>query len=245
MKVDVPVAALLCFAAGVATGSAHAADELARYNAVYAVYDRGRAVGDAEFSVTLLDAERGIYEFRSVSRVRGLYRLFVPRPVEELSVFVLEDGQIRPLTYSLHDGTRRERNSFNIEFDWERGRAAIAAGETRLEPRLLPGTLDRGSLHVALMLLGDDFSTEQVTLLDMDGPETHELRADGEETLETPLGPVLTRKLIQQRLGSSRRTLVWLAPGLRTLPVRIERQNDGETRAAFQLESVLWHEPRP
>lgn len=245
MKVDVPVAALLCFAAGVATGSVHAADELPRYNAVYEVYDRGRAVGDAEFSVTLLDAGLSIYEFRSVSRVRGLYRLFVPRPVEELSVFVLEDRQIRPLTYSLHDGTRRERNSFNIEFDWERSRAAIAAGESRLEPRLLPGALDRGSLHVALMLLGDDFSTGQVTLLDMDGPEIHELRADGEEMLESPLGPVLTRKLIQQRLGSSRRTLIWLAPDLRNLPVRIERQNDGETRAAFRLESVQWHEQRP
>ena len=212
------------------------------YNAMYEVYDRGRAVGEAEFSVTLLDAERGIHEFRSVSRVRGLYRLFVPRPVEELSVFVLEDGQIRPLAYSLDDGTRGERSSFGVEFDWERGRATITTGETRLEPQLLPGTQDRGSLHVALMLLGDDFSTEQVILLDMDGPETHELRADGEETLDTPLGPILTRKLIQQRLGSSRRTLVWLAPGLRGLPVRIERQNDGETRAAFQLESVRWHE---
>lgn len=245
MRVDAAAAALLCVAAGVATGSAHAADEVPGYDAVYEVYNRGRAVGNAEFSVTLLDAGRGIYEFRSVSRVRGLYRLFVPSPVEELSVFVLEGGQIRPLTYALHDGTRRDRNSYNIEFDWERGHAAITAGETRLEPLLLPGTLDRGSLHVALMLLGDDFSTEQVTLLDMDGPETHELRADGEETLDTPLGPVLTRKLIQQRLGSSRRTLVWLAPDLRTLPVRIERQNDGETRAAFQLESVRWHQQRP
>ena len=192
--------------------------------------------------MTLLDAGRGLYEFRSVSRVRGLYRLFVPRPVEELSVFVLEDGRIRPLSYSLRDGTRRDRNSFSVEFDWEGGHAAITAGEARLEPRLLPGILDRGSLQAALMLLGDDFATEQVTLLDAEGPETHELRADGEEILDTPLGELRTRKLIQQRLGSSRRTLIWLAPDLRGLPVRIERQNDGETRAAFQLEEVTWHE---
>ena len=246
MRIDAPVATLLYVAAGVTAGAAagivHAADELPGYDAIYEVYDRGRAVGEAEFSVTLLDAGRGVYEFRSVSRVRGLYRLFVPRPVEELSVFVLEDGGIRPLTYSLQDGTRRERNSFSIEFDWERGRAAIATGETLLEPQLPPGTLDRGSLHVALLLLGDDFSAQQVILLDMEGPETHELRADGEETLDTPLGPVPTRKLIQQRLGSSRSTRIWLAPDLRGLPVRIERQRNGETRAAFQLEEVRWHE---
>ena len=236
-------ATLLSIAAGVATGTALASDDLLPgYNAVYEVYNRDRVVGEAEFSLTLRDAERGTYEFRSVSRVRGLYRLFVPRPAEELSVFALENGRIRPLAYSLRDGTRRDRNSFSVEFDWERDRATITAGETRLEPQLLPGMLDRGSLQVALMLLADDFSTEQVTLLDQDGPEIHELRRDGEETLDTSMGRILTRKLIQQRLGSSRRTLVWLAPELQGLPVRIERQNDGETRAAFELQGVRWHE---
>ena len=235
-------AGLLGIAAGASAGSALAADGLPGYDAVYEVYGGNRAVGEAEFSVTLLDAGRGLYEFRSVSRVRGLYRLFVPRPVEELSVFALDDGRIRPLSHSLRDGTRRDRNSFSVEFDWEGGHATITAGEARLEPQLLPGMLDRGSLQAALMLLGDDFAAEQVTLLDAEGPETHELRADGEETLDTPLGEVRTRKLIQQRLGSSRRTLIWLAPDLRGLPVRIERQNDGETRAAFRLEEVRWHE---
>ena len=242
MRASSLVKALSCIAAGAATGSALAAGELPGYNAVYEVFDRDRAVGEAEFSVTLLDAERGIYEFRSVSRVRGLYRLFVPRPAEELSTLVIENGRIRPLAYAFRDGTRRDRNSFNVEFEWERGHAIITAGETRLEPQLLPGMLDRGSLQVALMLLGDDFSTEQVTLLDRDGPEIHELRTDGAETLDTPVDRVLTRRLIQQRPGSSRRTLIWLAPELQGLPVRIDRQNDGETRASFRLQSVRWHE---
>lgn len=243
MRSSALVTTLLSLAAGFASGTAlGSADLLPGYNAVYEVYNRDRAVGEAEFSVTRLDAERGIYEFRSVSRVRGLYRLFVPGPAEELSVFVLEDGRIRPLAYSLRDGTRRGRNSFNVEFDWEREYATITAGETRMEPQLLPGMLDRGSLQVVLMLLADDFSTKQVTLLDQDGPEIHELRGDGEETLDTAVGRIATRKVIQQRLGSSRRTLVWLAPELQDLPVRIERQNDGETRATFQLEHVSWHE---
>ena len=115
------VSTLLSIAAGVASGTAVASGNLLPgYNAVYEVHDRNRVVGEAEFSVTLLDVERSTYEFRSVSRVRGLYRLFVPRPAEELSVFVLENGRVRPLSYSLRDGTRRDRNSFDVEFDWER-----------------------------------------------------------------------------------------------------------------------------
>ena len=237
------VSTLLSIAAGLASGTAVASGNLLPgYNAVYEVHDRNRVVGETEFSVTPLDVERSTYEFRSVSRVRGLYRLFVPRPAEELSVFVLENGRVRPLSYSLRDGTRRDRNSFDVEFDWERDHAVITAGETRLEPQLLPGMLDRGSLQAALMLLAEDFSTQQLTLLDRDGPEIHELRSDGEETLDTAVGRILTRKLIQQRLGSSRRTLVWLAPELHGLPVRIERQNDGETRAVFRLQDVRWQE---
>ncbi len=233
--------ALLSIVAVATTGSACSAGELPGYHAAYELYDRRRAVGEAEFSVTLLDAEDGLYEFRSVSRVRGIYRLFVPGPAEELGVFVLESGRIRPLAYSLHDGTRRNSNGFKVEFDWEGGLAVITAAGKRLAPQLLPGMLDRGSLQASLMLLDDGFSTRQVTLLDRDGPEIHELRALGEETLDTPLGRIQAQKLIQQRLGSARRTLIWLAPGLHGLPARIERQNDGETRAAFRLKSVRWH----
>ena len=242
MKVSSFTAALLSIAAGTATGSTHAADGLPGYHAVYEASYQGRAVGQAEFSVTLVDAEFGIYEFRSETRFRGLYRLIVPGPVEESSRLALESGRIRPLAYSLRDGTRRGRDSFSVEFDWEQGHATIAASGDSVETPLVPGILDRGSLQVALMLLGDDFTTGQVTLLDKDGPEVHDLQAAGEETLETPPGRFQTRKLIQQRQGSSRRTLIWLAPDLHGPPVRIERQRDGETRAAFHLQEVRWHE---
>ena len=242
MRVSPFAAALLSIAAGAAADSTHAADDLPGYHAVYVASYQGRAVGKAEFSVTLLDAEYGIYEFRSESRFRGLYRLIVPGPVEESSRFALESGRIRPLAYSLRDGTRRGRNSFSVEFDWELGRGTTTAGEISEESQLVAGMLDRGSLQVALMLLGDDFASGQVILLDRDGPEAHGLRAAGEEVLETPLGQFQTRKLIQQRQGSSRQTLIWSAPDLHGLPVRIERQRDGETRAAFHLEEVRWHE---
>ncbi len=242
MSVSCHSTALLLIAAGALSGNARSADDPPGHHAIYKVYDRSRAVGVAEFSLTPPSDGSGIYEFRSTTRANGIYRLFLPRPLEEFSAFTLEGGLVRPLAYSLRDGTRRERDSFSIEFDWERGRAVIAAGEDRLEPELLPGTLDRGSLQVALMRLDDGFSVTQLTLLDKDGPEIHELRAVGEETLDTRLGQFRTRKLIQQRLGSSRRTLIWLAPDLHGLPIRIERQNDLETRAAFHLEEVRWIE---
>lgn len=236
------VAALLCLAAGAVAGTTHAADAIPGYHAVYEASYQGRAVGEAEFSVTLPDAADGTYQFRSSLRIRGLYRLVAPAPPEESSEFTLEGGRIRPSAYSFRDRTRRGEDSFDIEFDWQLGRATTVAEGISVESDLVPGMLDRGSLQVALMLLSDDFTTDQVTLLDRDGPEIHELRAIGEETLDTPLGQFRTRKLIQQRQGSSRQTLIWMAPDLHGLAVRIERQREGETRVAFHLKEVRWHE---
>ena len=47
-------------------------NDLPGYHAVYVASYQGRAVGKAEFSVTLLDAEYGIYEFSLRITLQGL-----------------------------------------------------------------------------------------------------------------------------------------------------------------------------
>ena len=224
-----------------AAGAAEAAQGVPAYEAVYQVYYRGMAVGETEFSVTAVAGTNNVYEFRSGSRFKGLFGLLAPNPTEEFSKFAHENGRIRPLAYSLRDGTRRGRNDFRVEFDWEQGRATIAAADVNTEVQLVPGLLDSGSLRVALMLRPDPLAAEQISLIDRDGVEIHELRPNGEETLETSQGRFETRRLIQQRLNSSRRTVIWVAADLRNLPVRIERQVDDETRVTLHLKSVRWH----
>ena len=186
-----------------------------------------------------VDETANIHEFRSESRLVGLYRLLASRPAKEVSAFVYEGGRVTPLTYLLDTGRRGGSGDLRIDFAWEQGIATTVANDVSMTTNLVPGVLDRGSLQVTLMLSGDG-APGTYSLLDEDGLETHEVRADGEQPIDTPLGVFSTRKLIQQRLNSSRRTLIWSAPELRGLPVRIERQSRGETRAALRLKSVRW-----
>ena len=232
-------AILLGSCLGAAAVNTRAAEALPTYEAVYDAFYQGRRVGTSQFSVVPVEDSANTYEFRTVSRLAGLYRLLAPGPVEEVSVFVYENGRIRPVNYSLSSGRRGGRDDFRIDFDWERGIATTTAADVAVQTELVPGVLDRGALQVTLMLRGDS-GPDDYTLLDKDGPELHEVRSDAEETIETPSGVFSTRKLIQQRVNSSRRTLIWAAPDLDGLPVRIERQSRGESRAAFHLRSVRW-----
>ena len=213
---------------------------LPAYQAVYDAFYRGQRVGVAEFSVTPIADTTGAYEFRSVLHVTGLYRLIAPGPVEEISAFVFENGRVRSLSYSLSSESRGGTDNFNIVFDWEQCIATVTAVNLEVHTELVSGVLDRGALQVTLMLRGTGDHPENYTLLGKGGLEVHEVWEAGAEFIETPLGAFSTRKLIHQRLTSSRRTLIWSAPDLYHLPVRIERQTRGETRTAFHLRSVEW-----
>jgi Protein of unknown function (DUF3108) len=83
------------------------------------------------------------------------------------------------------------------------------------------------------------------TIADEDSVSEHAYTDNGTATTTTGIGPLETRSLTQQRAGSSRTTWLWVAPGLRFLPVRIEQRRDGEVQTALTLVSVSGLTPSP
>ena len=231
--------ALLTIAATCPFNELVAAEPIPTYRATYDISYRNRRVGTSEFSVTR-DRTSGTYTFVSTSRFRGLVRLISPKPFVEISEFVYEQGQIQPLGYSYQGGSRRDNDNYNIAFDWANGVATMTAQGRRIQSELAPGILDRGSMQVAVMLDMRASGPDRYTLVDEDGISVYECSTDGEETLDTPMGIVVTQKFAQQKRGSSRGTIVWVSSELNYLPVRIEQQQNGVTRAAFYLQSLKW-----
>jgi len=224
-------------AAALLPGLAAAQDRITEYTAEYEVHYKGRRVARAEFGVTA-DAG-GHYTFSASTRARGLLRLASPNPAVERSRFRVEDGSIRPSRFEFEDGSRRGEDNFAVEFDAAANevRLTTSAGTTTLPGDA--GLLDRGSLQVALMReLGACELPGPYRYVDDDGVRTYRYERIEDLPAETGIGALATVRFSQEREGSSRRTILWLAPDLAYLPVRIEQIRDGEIETVFSLESV-------
>ena len=223
------------------TAAALAADPaIPTYRAEYEVEYKGKRVGSSQFSVTYQPDNRR-YRFESVSRFRGIPRLLRPNPVIERSEFAFFDGAIRPMEFQYQDGSRSGEDNFQVTFDWEAGLATTTTEDRTVELELRRGVLDRGSMQVAVMAdMAAPGGPDRYVLADENALRTYRYSPNGSAQLQTGLGSIDALGFIQQREGSSRRTLIWAAPELRYLPVRMEQQRDGETRTAFILQSVQW-----
>ena len=219
--------------------NAAAASAIQTYQANYGVFYKDQWVGNSEFSVTQNNT-RSTYTFKSTSRFRGVLSIISPNPISEVSEFTYDQGQIQPLVYSYDDGTWKGDGKYRVEFDWDNLLATTTLAYETIKSELTLGILDRGSMQVALMLDMQTSKREIYTLMDESGVSVYEYSTDGEELLETPLGTIITQKLIQQKQGSSRRTIIWVAQELNYLPIRIEQQRNGASQASFNLQTIEW-----
>jgi len=211
---------------------------VATYEAMYRVEYQGKNVGTAEWSV-VYHADSDTYEFNSRTMVKGLLKLVSPNPAIERSLFRVENGKIVPVEFWFEDGSRKGDDNFHVVFDWERNIAIVSQGDGRRELATPAGTLDRGSLQVALMR--DLALTGKVgnhRFADDDSVNEYVYEDEGETTTDTGIGKLATRSVMQHREGSSRTTRLFMAPSLRFLPARIEQHRNGELSTAFTLEKV-------
>jgi len=208
------------------------------YSAVYDVTYKDRRAGTSEFSITA-DAATGQYTFTSSTQARGILRLARPNPAVDRTVFELVGGRVRPLEFWYEDGSRKGEDNVHIVFDWKAMQARLESANGVRTLELARDTLDRGSMQVAIMLaMRADAPVGPYSLIDEDGFKAYTYAVEVPAAADTGLGPVPTERVLQQREGSSRSTMLWLAPSLEYVPVRIEQIRDGAPETVFLLDSI-------
>lgn len=208
-----------------------AAADYEPFIARYALTTQGAKIGETDWSVKPAAAEGFVYESRTVAT--GIFGLVNRAVIVERSEWRIRDGRLQPLSYAYsRSGGDKERN-VAVNFDWQNDQVENTAEGHSWRMPLPEGTLDKLSYVLVLMAeLAGDRTEFSYRIADGGRLKTYQLRVEGEERIDTALGPMDTVVVRRLRNSEDRETLLWCARSLGFLPVMIEhRERDG---------TVLW-----
>jgi len=207
------------------------ADALKPYHATYKVFRKGSDLGEG--SRELLKTDNG-YVIKSNSKISWL---FLSDNRKEVSNFMVKDGLFQAQDYRyVRTGTGRDREE-TITFSPLLIESTYKNNTVKIKPILY--TYD--PLLYQLALRQDLIDNKEILSYHMvrKGKETqYRFEKQGMETINTPYGRIEAIKVLRLRENSSRRTLLWVAPSLNYVVVKLTQYKDGAEQADLQLSSL-------
>ena len=221
--------------------TAASAAPLPDFEAQYRLEQHSLRIGTA--TIALHTDEQGgyLYEFDSTpSRWIGW---LINNQLQESSRGKLTASGIRPLQYFYERSGGKQRVA-RLSFDWQSMSVENDVAGSHWEMDIPPGTHDKLATQLGMMLaLGE--GKDDVTFTVADGGTLKEYRYHviGKETLELPAGTFRTVKVAKLRKDIDQETIIWFAPALHYLPVRIWRRDSDDEEYQSDLENFsrsLW-----
>jgi len=149
----------------------------------------------------------------------------------EISVFRVEDEEIRSTPYS-YQGTGLVSRRQELHFDTEPGKISSLYKDQWYDLPDNGSTLDRMNQmeQLRLELLQGSSEVDDITLRIADGKRLKDshLILIGEETQQTPMGPVATLHYERLHNNPQRKSDIWLAPQWDYLMVKMVHIEDGD-----------------
>lgn len=205
----------------------------AQYEARYAAFK-----ADVWINLSQSDTP-GEYSYEVVTKARGLARLVRSGTGVEQSRFELTAGGPRSIEYRLDDGTEKVENDTVIDFDWNAGVAHSIYKDEAKDLELSAGTLDRLTADIAaIRKLRMGLEPGSYELVHRNSLRTYAFTPQGKEIITVPAGEFATVKYLYQRPGSSRSALIWYAPELDYVPVKVEQFKRGKAQIEMVAISV-------
>lgn len=201
------------------------------FDAVYRVKTGGVAAGSMQRRFEI-DAAGG-YRFTSVIEAEGLVALLKPTRIEESSSGSWTAGRPQAQHYAHRKQSGKKTKETTIAFDWTTLIAAATINGTRVEAPVSTGTLDK--LNYQLALMGDLAAGEKslsYRIADVGASKDYVLEQRPGERVQAA-GQTYDTLPVAYSRTDGRRTVLWCAPALGYLPVRIEyTEKDGGVTTA-------------
>jgi hypothetical protein len=205
------------------------------YTARYQVSYRGLSGGEIEQSFHRgREPNQWQYETRVFPNL--LARIAVSPQAHETSTMMVTPSGVRPLSYTLDDGSNESEKDIRLAYDWSGGRVTGTASGKPVDLPLTPGTQDTSSVQAAMIeerLAGRKPQTFRI----ITGNRVHDYRywSEGTQQVMTPYGQVDAEVWANQRDGSTRVSKVWHAPSLGYVPVQAIQYKKGQPEVQMKL----------
>ncbi len=220
---------------------AAAAPGLPSFKASYVV--RGYGLDLGVYEVTLNHESGGRYVYTSHTHTTGLIAHLYKDRIDERSAGTFQAATPKPLTYTYDRGGGAKERSVRLRFDWAEGTVENQVDGDGWSMEIPAGALDKLAVQLAMMLdLQAGKKDMHYAIADGGKLKTYHFRQIGTERLQTPAGVFDTVKIERLRKDTKRATLLWCAPALHYLPVRIDQREEDDSR--FRAALTAFH-PAP
>jgi hypothetical protein len=205
------------------------------FTAQYSLYAEGLPIGEG--TRRLVHEKEGKFRLESTSHTTGLTALFRNDSITENSVFIMKNGEIQALEYHYALDSSKRKKFEDIQFNWQNRKATYKDDERTAILTLENGVFDKLLYQWILMQDLQQGKREFVYKIINKGKiKTYVLEFQGKETINTGLGEVEALKYM--RTSSNRNTVIWCAPSLHYLPIRVDHVEKGSTMSMV-LDSVI------
>ena len=221
-----PTLSLLLLAGILPSGAATAAP-LPDFEASYKLEQHNLRIGTA--TIALHTDKQGHYLYKFRSQQTGWIAWLLNNRLHESSRGETTATGIRPDEYHYQRSGGRQREA-HLLFDWQSMTVENHVADSHWEMDIPAGTLDKLATQLGMMIaLGQDRQDVTFTVADGGTLKEYRYRVIGKETLDLPAGIFKTVKVAKLRKDVDQETIIWFAPALHYLPVRIwQRDSDDE-----------------
>ena len=196
-------------------------------SARYEVIAKGVAVAD--YHLRLDYPESGRFRAAAELKPKGMFTLFNKTTVRETSSGMTQGGRFLPSRYTREKSRSKDDRTDVTVFRRDESKVTMTFRKKHSVHDVPEGSLDSLSFYLELM---SDAVNNRIqptyTLADRGRVKTYTLTDEGEPIMETGLGRLNLRKLVQRSPGDNRYTVFGLSPRHGYAPMLIARYKGGD-----------------
>jgi hypothetical protein len=160
------------------------------------------------------------YSITQIAEASGIVSLFYSGRHVQISQGVITASGMQPDSYWVQRGQHADKTD-SAKFDWSDRQLTFGTGSDTRTVRLPDGTQDLLSFLYQLAFAPPLEGSTRLHITTGRKLGNYGYESRGEETLETPIGPIKTLRIAQLRQEGEENTEIWLATEYHYLPLKI------------------------